>query len=201
MNAETMEEIMGERDEQIAPYFRGVYSLNEFVDSFTDMVRVREKNVFVFNSEPSNVINGHWLLMYFDGTNSDEKLMCYFDSFAKPPAFYNTNLAKFVSEANFVLSDRDLITAPYQVQSLDSRICGVYVVFCARGLLSKSYSRGRLVPLIDDYFSPKNRTDNDRTVVKWISRQSYGPYVKNHCINNDCVSLNSLLSNKKLNRY
>jgi hypothetical protein len=196
MDNEMLEKIMGERDMKIAPYFRGVFSLNDFLNYSYEFIQFNTKNVLVFNSERDDVADGHWLLMYFDGSDPDNKILCYFDSFAMSPGFYDVGLAKYFGNIGSTVTMRDLIESPYQIQSDYSRMCALYVVFCARGLMSKRYAGGQLVALIEDHFSANNFLQNDSKVLDWFSGQSYGSFVKEHCASNDCISKKTLLAKK-----
>lgn len=197
MDVSVLERVMGEKDEDIAPWFRGVFSLDEFIEYSANLIQYEDKNVFVFNSEPVAVVEGHWLLMYFDGTDPDNKYLCFFDSFARPPSFYDVNLQKYFDNLTYALTERPLVESPYQVQSDRSNVCGLYVTFVARGLLSRKYIGGRLPALIEENFSSRNLRENDLKVLNWFDRQRYGEFVKKHCASNDCVSLETLLERQR----
>ena len=96
MNSTVVTKVMS-GDKVIQRYFRGVFAMNDFLRYSPEILDVNDKNVFVINSEYSTVTVGHWLLMFFDGSNPEDRHVCYFDSFARPIGFYDEDCSDYFS--------------------------------------------------------------------------------------------------------
>ncbi len=165
MNAGQIEFIASDLDTVIKPYFKGVFALDNFIAYAQEFMNLENKNVFIFNSQPVDEAGDHWLLATFGPGQGN---VVFFDSFANPPDFYSSALGKFLGD--------DITTSPFRIQG-DSRICGLYCILIARVLCSG----GNAPAFIEQKFSSYNLTDNDESVIAWISTTEYGDILRETC--------------------
>lgn len=171
MNSKDID-LLCRRDRIINPYFRGVFALNILLEDIYKYIDFKSVNIFIFNSQPSySSKGGHWLLLVVDvdPLNNGIASIQYFDSFAKSPRTYDEKLASLLFNLSTYLTDGGFQSAPFRVQSADSRLCGLYCIFVAHCLMIKKFF-GRLPTLIREKFSPISLLNNDHYLLNWFRR-------------------------------
>ena len=169
MNSSDLQKICGEYDSKIKPYFCGVFAIDVFESYYSRYCKEDSMNIFVVNTQPSDLPGEHWVLISLNKKN------LFFDSFHKSPRFYG------------LLSPKMQECTSYRLQG-DSRICGVYCIWAAR-LLSQNKD---IHSIIDNYFSKTDLKANDCSVIQWLKSQPYGKVVSFDC-KNDCLAYKDFL--------
>jgi hypothetical protein len=132
---------------QAAVEFIGVFPLDAIP------AKLKSSTCVIINSDPSHLPGEHWLAVTVDKDGH----CCFFDSFAKPAAFYGKRFEKLLSG-----TDKDYWRSKVTVQQATSNVCGFHVVyFTAQWLRSIDCNR-----IMDSYHSsPKV---NDQMVVDYL---------------------------------
>lgn len=173
MNGATIAKVLGEYEEETKPYWRGLFFAKNVDDEIAEFLNLSTENIFVINvvSEPRQKMS-HWVLLYVssdDKRSTDTYTVSYFDSFAKPPHVYGTDLDNALSSlASYARSD--VVQSPFRVQSDDSEVCGIYCIFVARALIveRENYLPHQLLPrVVEKYFKRDNQLRNDKSVYRW----------------------------------
>jgi len=169
-------------DPAIKHFFRGVFSLDNFILDGSNYVDSSSNNILIFNNRiAASRLKGHWLLMCLNS-----KTLSLFDSFNKEISFYGNKLDEYILGLS---SGVTLETTPFRVQG-NSKLCGVYCIFVAHHLAKGS----RLPQLIQEHFSSSNLAENDNKVLTWFVQQPYGYLVSERCKekDSDCVTFEEL---------
>lgn len=172
MNSRQLDLICGSYDQVIKPYFRGVFSSDAYELYHSEILIPNKLNIYIVNSAPSSTRGEHWLLIC-KGNKS-----LFFDSFGKPPSFYNLGNFEHVN------------TVRLQGKS---KICGLYCI-----LLAKQIAQGKhMTSFIHEKFSPTLLEVNDTQVIDWFQRQPYGYLLRKDCYTNNCLSYDQLIQSYK----
>ena len=75
---------------------------------------------FIANSKPKQEAGEHWIAFFIDGTRRG----FFFDSFGKPPQYYNENFKTF-----FVNNCTTYMCNTVQIQNHFSTVCGHYAIY------------------------------------------------------------------------
>lgn len=203
MNNQMIADILTDYIPQTKMYFRGVFTLDNFVDRYEEFLDFSSDNLFIINTatkeELNEVVTGyHWLLVCLEGRRGR---VIFFDSFGKNPSDYDDVLNETLDNLSDY-TDSALVKSPYRIQNNNSKLCGIYCIFIAEQLfrgLNNDRRRRRLPNQLNDiiikYFSANNFDKNDRFVYNWFKKQNYAEdYLKKSCSSKsiDCLSYNKL---------
>lgn len=175
------------KDPEISDFFQGVYALDEFLNVALENFDVNSVNFCIHNVQKSNRLGSHWILYFFDLLN---KRICWFDTFAKSPDFYSTDLKNYLLDisAKVVI---DTSFCPFQVQSGKSKLCGLYCIFVARQLIAGGFEN--LNSIVNHFFDSSDPQENDRKLLRWF-KDKYGLKVLKNCGEEDCHNFDKLFN-------
>ena len=150
------------KDPVTRAYLRNVYAL----DQFEEFVRENSliEGLYVINDQPIHKLGRHWLLVLVE---SENKKIVFFDSFGRPPDYYN--LLRLLIQSKTNTKRRKAVSGielnSIQLQSLYSNVCGGYVVFFATQLC-----RGEMLKDIVKRFDKTNFQKNDEMIIHFIRK-------------------------------
>jgi hypothetical protein len=149
MNTSQLIQVM-DQDMKSRNKFCGVYA-SDLLPSKID----RFPCGLIVNTDPHTEKGTHWASMYFSSNESGE----FFDSYGKPPGFYNKNFEQFLNKhsTSWIYNRRCL-------QSITSSTCGQ---FCLYFIINRNH--GKSLPMIVNSFN-NNTSINDHRVRLFVRR-------------------------------
>jgi hypothetical protein len=137
-----------------------------------------EKFAVIVNSDTSDEPGTHWLALFKESGDTVE----FFDSYAMPIEFYNTNILNFVSTKCKFLRQSEI-----QIQSDFSSVCGQFCIFY---LVSRA--NGLNFNDILNEFSEINLSKNNEKVSRFV-RDNFGLDSSTACANERNIFLQDLI--------
>ena len=194
MNGQELKDfIIKYENPNIAPYYRGIYSVFDFVhDKDIVSIDLNDKNIYILNTvRTAEDRGGHWLGVF--GDPSEGKSL-FIDSFGLDPLAYSVDLPEKLFEMSGGMKSYGKL--PFKIQASSSHMCGLYVIFFALKFCSNN---GEIAENVEDYgFSKHKGKQNDRHLLDFF-RFRYGLSDEQvECLYRDrqgaCVNLKQLLS-------
>jgi len=151
-------------DPRMVEIFYGVFSSNALEDAVPILLqRTTPISLIIVNSVPSRVkTGGHWLSFCIFQARSE---ILFLDSLGGSPSDYSESIANF---AHRWFPRFDLITFPRPLQSDNSLLCGLYLMYWMKKL-----AHGQSPDTLIRSFSPSDRVENDRFLLRWASKHLF----------------------------
>lgn len=127
--------------------FRGVHT----ADKLPDVQNLTKDSAYIINT------NNHWIFTCFEPVS---QTAYFFDSFAKSPEYWGTEIASWISDTGF-----NLICNQDVLQRDQSPFCGLFVIFCFY-----MFARGESLEGISRRFS-SDLQENDKMVCTFSWKQ------------------------------
>ena len=186
------------KDETISQYFRGVVTINSFIDEAYLYKDPNTANFWIVYSSPNrfSISNlGHFFVFATKNVRAEEILpetgSWYCDSFALKPAYYSSRLAETFVNLSAYGSYQSI---PFQLQNNSSNICGLYSLFFAEKFCSKPAGEINLDNFVKKNFLPSDTVENDERVLSYYQSKLRVPKRKLNCVGaNFCTSLDNFL--------
>jgi len=153
MENQTLAKLL-QSDKDIAPYFRGIYVKSDLGN--VPQLNYGVKNILVVNTVSNNEQVGHFLLIYLSPAAN-----FFLDSFNENPRTYGDKIFNFL----LTVTDKNYVKAPFRVQSVQSSVCGYYILYWAKILATKEV--GDLHELFRNFDHTKYHA-NDTLVVRFV---------------------------------
>ena len=158
-------------DPVLSKHVQGVYA----ADKIPKYIR---RGGFIANTDKSSKPGKHWCAFFFDGNGQSE----FFDSYGKPPAYYNNAFATCLSNNSIVQ-----LYNSKTLQNNFSNVCGQY---CLYFLIHRA--RGQNIKdIVETLYSRKH---SDQYVYDYVLKSF--PYCipkLNERYNQSCLCLNKIL--------
>lgn len=157
-------------NKELRPYFRGVFSKDQFFRDRYKYIVERTRNIFVVNTETSDRSGNHWVLFV-----KEDRGWIYFDSFGLSVGFYGFLGIVPLSE----YSNR-------RIQGFH-KICGLYCLFVASALVKYKFARSLKI-ILSEYFSDSDSSENDKTILNWAARDNLVDHNFRRCLSGGSIS-------------
>jgi len=151
-------------DPRMADIFYGVFSSDSIDDAVPILLqRTTPICVIIVNSDPIRVKSGgHWLGYVLFQSRRE---ILFLDSFGGSPSDYTQKIARF---AGHWFPRFDLVTFPHPLQSDNSLLCGLYLMYWLKKL-----AHGQPPDSLIRSLSPFKRVENDRFILRWASKHLF----------------------------
>ena len=185
MNQSQLELLLSEYDSSVSSKFRGVYTVEDFVENYGLLIELEDENVFIINIESSEKDVSHWIYLNVILKENNCKVV-YFDSFAMDSAFYSLSFSQLLLS----LGEGRVDSSPYKVQGDDSKLCGLYCYYVA---VSLNLFVNDLDMLIKSSFDEINLEKNDILLMRWVKSQPIYHLLGKLCEQNNCIKFSDLM--------
>lgn len=116
MYASQLKELV-KSDSSMSKVFGGIFAK----DKLPQLHELKTDRAFIVNSDESDSVGEHWLLVYFVARN---KTVIWFDPLGHDPSYYGSPIVYWLSSSRF-----KLVSNIKSVQSTQSYYCGLFVLF------------------------------------------------------------------------
>jgi hypothetical protein len=188
------------KDEKISQFFRGCVPIDLFIDEAHLYKDPNSANFWIVYSSPvSSRELGHFFMfgckniILRKGENiSPDSGTWYCDSYSLKPGHYSARLESTFANLSTYGSYQSV---PFQLQSNNSNVCGLYSMLFAEKFCSKPTGETDLSDFVLRNFLKHNYVENDSRAISFYERKLGVPKRKLNCVGaNFCTSLDKFLT-------